>query len=351
MGIATVHAVLPAGVDDPARPSGGNTYDRRVCDGLAGAGWDVHEHLIPGDWPHPDHAAIARLADAIATVPDDAVVVVDGLIASAAADVLVPATQRLRLVVLVHMPLGITVGAARDAEQQVLTSAAGVITTSGWTRDRLVEWYRIDARRVHVARPGVDTVDAADGTSAGGALLCVGAVAPHKGQDVLVDALAEVGDLPWRCRLVGPLDRDPEFVAQLRAAAEAARLDERLEFAGPLTGAELDHAYRRSDLLVLPSRGETYGMVVAEALAQAVPVLVTDVGGVREAIGHTGAGLLVPPDDPDALAAALRRWLTDAGLRVAQQRAAAERRATLPGWPDTVRQVAESLVAAGTPVR
>ena len=345
----TVHAVLPAGVDDRARPSGGNTYDRLVCSGLAAAGWDLREHLVGGDWPQPDRAALAQLADALAAVPDDALVLADGLIASAAADVLVPATRRVRLVVLVHMPLGVPDGAARDAERAVLTNAAGIVTTSGWTRDRLVEWYRIDPAQIQVARPGVHIAEIAEPSPAGGELLCVGAVAAHKGQDVLLDAFADVADLSWRCRLVGSLDRDPAFVATLRTAAAA--FDDRVEFVGPLTGADLDHAYRTSDLLVLPSRGETYGMVVAEALAHAVPVLVSDVGGVREAIGDTGAGLLVPPDDPRALAAALRRWLTDADLRARQRGASADRRATLPGWPDTVQQVAQALAAAGTPIR
>jgi glycosyltransferase involved in cell wall biosynthesis len=179
-------------------------------------------------------------------------------------------------------------------------------------------------------------------------LLCVAALAPHKGQDVLVAALAEVADLAWRCRLVGPLDRDPAFVAQLRAATAAAGLADRVEFVGPLTRADLDRAYAVTDLVVLPSLGETYGMVVAEALAHAVPVLVSDVGGVREALGD--AGLLVPAGDPRALAAALRRWLTEPDLRVAQRVAAATRRATLPGWPDTVTRVAAALVAAATPV-
>ncbi len=49
--MSTVHVVVPEGIDDPARPSGGNTYDRRVCRGLAGLGWVVHEHAVPGAWP------------------------------------------------------------------------------------------------------------------------------------------------------------------------------------------------------------------------------------------------------------------------------------------------------------
>ena len=48
-----VHVIVPEGIDDPARPSGGNTYDRRVCRGLAALGWTVHEHAVPGAWPRP----------------------------------------------------------------------------------------------------------------------------------------------------------------------------------------------------------------------------------------------------------------------------------------------------------
>ena len=88
-------------------------------------------------------------------------------------------------------------------------------------------------------------------------------------------------------------------------------------------------------------------MVVTEALARGVPVLATDVGGVPEALGH--GGLLVPPGDPEAFGAALRRWLEDASLRERLRRAARERRATLPGWDDTASAVATALMAAARP--
>ena len=92
-----------------------------------------------------------------------------------------------------------------------------------------------------------------------------------------------------------------------------------MEFVGALTGADLDHSYGAADLVVLASRAETYGMVVIEGLARGLPVIATEVGGVSEALGH-GAdgirpGLLVAPEDPAALGAALRDWLGDAELR------------------------------------
>ena len=168
---------------------------------------------------------------------------------------------------------------------------------------------------MHVVPPGVDRADLVAGTPAGGQLLCVGAVTPVKGHDVLLDALASVEDLAWRCVCVGALDIDPEYVANVRRQTEDDGLGDRVWFTGALTGAELEGAYAQADLLVLASRSETYGMVITEALARGLPVIVTDVGGVPEAVGHAAdggpPGVLVPPDDPEAFALALRGWLTD----------------------------------------
>ena len=69
-----VHVIVPEGIDDPARPSGGNTYDRRICQGLAAVGWSVREHAVPGDWPRPGEAGLAALARAVRRIPDGAVV-------------------------------------------------------------------------------------------------------------------------------------------------------------------------------------------------------------------------------------------------------------------------------------
>ena len=125
---------------------------------------------------------------------------------------------------------------------------------------------------VHVAEPGVDAADLAPGSADGGALLCVAAVTRGKGHDVLLGGLATVTDLAWRCACVGSLDRAPAFADHVQRRALAAGLRDRVHFAGPRTGAALDSAYAAADLLVLASRGETYGMVVTEALARGVPV-------------------------------------------------------------------------------
>ncbi|HEY2795215.1 MAG TPA: glycosyltransferase family 4 protein [Micromonosporaceae bacterium] len=311
-----VHVVVPAGYDDPAEPSGGNTYDLRVCERLAVRGWTV---------------AIHRDVAEVASLPDGSTVLVDGLIAARAADVLVPAARRLRLVVLVHMLFGTA------AERAVLDAAESVVVTSHWMRDRVHS-----ARIALVAPPGVDPAALAPPRPGGQRLLCVAAVTADKGHDVLLAALATIGERPWTCLCVGSLHREPEVLAALPA-------DRRVTFSGTLTGAALEAAYAGSDLLVLPSRAETYGMVVTEALARGLPVIASAVGGVPEALGSAAdgvlPGLLVPPGDPAALAGALRRWLEDAALRRRLRTAAVSRRSSLLGWDTTADRIADALSA------
>ena len=341
-----VHVVAPEGFDNPGQPTGGNIYDRRVCAGLAEAGWDVLVTTVAGAWPDPGSGARADLARIVSAIPDSETVLIDGLIASPAAAQLVPHTGRIRMTVLLHMPLADA--SAQRSERVVLRAATGVVVTSEWTRQQVLTRYAIPAHRVHVARPGVDRV-AAPARPVPGRLICVGVLGRHKGQDLLVEALAELGDLDWHCVLAGPLDRDPDFVNQLRARITRLGYGHRVRLTGVLTGAVLSHAYTTADLLVVPSRSETYGMTVTEALAHGLPVIAAAVGGLPEALGSTADGTrpgqLVPPGDPAALAAALGEWLGDERHRHRLRAAARQRRSTLRGWEQTTQEIANALTA------
>jgi glycosyltransferase involved in cell wall biosynthesis len=251
------------------------------------------------------------------------------------------------------MPLGTAVDMQQNAnadrsERDVLRAAASVIVPSEWTRRQVLTRYEIPARRVHVARPGADRV-AGSPRPVPGHLICVGVLSRHKGQDLLVEALASLADRDWHCVLAGSLDRDPEFVKHLQARITCLGYDHRVRLSGVLTGAALSHAYTTADLLVAPSRSETYGMTVTEALAHGVPVIASDVGGLPEAFGSTadgtGPGQLVPPGDPAALAAALGDWLGDEGRRRRLRAAVRQRQQTLPGWEQTTQEIADALTA------
>ena len=213
-------------------------------------------------------------------------------------------------------------GRTRAEEADVLTHAAAVLTTSDWTRRRLLDRYALGPARVHVAGPAW-TRRPRPGHHRRRHLLCVAAaVVPGKGHDQLATALAQVADLPWRCTCAGcSIDPDP-YLSPARVTPDRGEGDrfDRLRFVGALRRTT-STACTPSDVLLLASRYETYGLVVTEALARGLPVLAWSVGGVPEALGQapdgTRPGLLVPAGDAEALAAAVRAWLGDAQLREA----------------------------------
>jgi glycosyltransferase involved in cell wall biosynthesis len=354
MSLRTLHFVMPGGVDDPSAPSGGNAYDRRVSLDLPGFGWQVAQHAVPGSWPRPQDADRAELARVLRDLPDGTPVLLDGLVACGVPEVVVPEAGRLGLAVLVHLPLGDETGldpavaADLDArERAVLRAVPAVIATSDWAVRRLVAHHGLAPGKVHVAAPGADIAPLAPGTDGVSRLLCVAAVTPRKGQHRLVEALAQVTELPWSCSLVGSLTQDPGYVADLRALIRRHGLEDRVELTGPRSGADLDASYAAADLMVLTSYAETYGMAVTEALARGIPVLATDVGGLPEAVGRAPdggvPGILVPPEDPAAIAAELRGWFGEPDVRRRLKAAARARRAALGGWAATARSLAGVL--------
>lgn len=345
--------VLPAEVDDPGAPSGGNVYDRRMCQALAAAGRAPREVKVAGTWPRPDAGARSALSRALAGIPDGEIVLIDGLVACGVPEAVTPHAGRLRLVVLLHLPLaeetGLEPGEAADLdarERRTLGAASAVVVTGPAVAGRVIRHHGLSADRVHVVIPGTDPAPLAPGTDGVSRLLCVASVTVRKGHDLLVEALATVAGPQWTCAFTGPL-RDSGYLRRLREAIEGHGISDRVTFTGPRTGEALAATYAAADLVVLPSRAETFGMVVTEALARGIPVLATRVPGVPETLGQASdgsvPGLLVPPDDTAALAVALRRWFGDEELRRRLKRSAHLRRGMLTTWDETSRHLARML--------
>ncbi len=349
-----LHVVLPGDAADPTAPSGGNAYGLRVCRELAaGHGWRVSRTDLAGRWPQPDAAAQARLAGCLAGLPDAAVVLLDGLVACSAPAVVAPAATRLRLAVLVHLPLADETGLAPavaaelDArERRALHAAQAVVVTSAAAARGLAR-HGLPADRLHIAEPGVDVAALASGTDGASRLLCVASLTPRKGQDRLVEALAALPDRRWTLVCVGPLRRHPGYAAALQDRITRLGLDDRVELTGPLTGAALETRYDDADLVVLVSWTETYGMVVTEALARGIPVLASAAGALPDTLGHapdgSRPGLLVAAGDHEGLVTALRAWFDDPSLRYRLRRSARQRRSILRRWDHTARHLHEVL--------
>lgn len=334
-----VHFVVPAGLDDPARVSGGNVFDRRLSGGLTAIGWDVRRREV-------EVGSAPGLRLALADVPARGLVLIDGLVANRAGVVVEEFGERLRIVVLAHMVSASFPGAdprTTGDEQRTLRAARSVIVTSHWTRSELVRLQLVPADRIVVATPGADGATASTGSPGGGELLCVGVVAAHKGQDILVEALAPLRvHGGWRCTFVGSSTTDADFAQRVATRAVELGVADRITMAGVLVGAELDAAYREADLLVAPSRVESYGMAIADALGRGIPVVASRVGGIPRTVAPGDAAMLVPPDAA-SLSVALERWMVDPALRRRLKDAAVRTRAGLPRWADTVGGVAAAL--------
>jgi len=132
-----------------------------------------------------------------------------------------------------------------------------------------------------------------------------------KGQDILLETLAQLRDLNWHLTLAGS---GPD---QQRLEEQATQLEirDRIHFPGDVPTSQVRHLLATHDVFVLSSRIEGLPLSLLEAMATQLPCVATDVGSVREVLIHEESGLLVPPEDPAGLSAALRRMIEDASLR------------------------------------
>ncbi|WP_327053750.1 glycosyltransferase family 4 protein [Halomicrococcus gelatinilyticus] len=177
-------------------------------------------------------------------------------------------------------------------------------------------------------------------------LLSLGNLEPRKGTHVLLDGLARV-DADWELTVVGGV-ADPEYARRMRRRVAELDLGDRVTFAGRLPDDAVADRLAESHLLAVPSLYEGLGLVYLEAMAFGVPALATTAGGASEVVTDGENGVLVPPDDPAAVADAVRS-LRDHPARLAEMSVAARVRfAAQPGWDDAAADV-ESLLAAVVP--
>ncbi|SEL82650.1 glycosyltransferase family 4 protein [Halomonas daqiaonensis] len=341
---------------DPDQWTGGYVYDARMMAELRSQGWRVDVVGLEGRFPLADQKARHSLSQALATLPDNARVVIDGLAMGGLPDEVERHAARLQIIALVHHPLadetGLDVVQQRDfhhSETRALASARRVVVTSHHTARALQE-YGVPDERIRVAEPGVDKAPLARGAldheevGRPWRLLCVATLTPRKGLGVLVEALAGLIDRPWVCEVVGSHDRDAGHAAALMAETQRLGLAERLCFVGERNVDDLAASYREADLFVLPSFYEGYGMVVTEALSWGLPVITTTGGALADTLPPE-AGIAVPPGDADVLREALSRWMDDTEVRRRLRGGASRARRGLTDWQQAGQRFAAALEA------
>jgi glycosyltransferase involved in cell wall biosynthesis len=338
---------------DLATPTGGYRYDRRIIQELRRFGWQVDVFDIGAGFPFPSLAQRASALATLCSMPDGCPIVIDGL-----AFGVLPETGLLRppkpLIALVHQPLALESGldAAqadifRKSERAALAACAHVVVTSETTAEIVIADYEVPSHRVSVVRPGNDPVSQAAGSRDGIVrLVSVGSVVPGKGYDLLMAALAMLADMPWRLTIAGDRTRNPETAAQLDADIETYGLGDKVAVLGAVQADRISELLSASDIFVLASRFESYGMALAEAVAHGLPVVSTTAGAIPDTV-PAKAGLLVPPDDAAALAQALRRLIGDPAERRRLATNAGAAASRLPTWQDSARLFAGAIETIG----
>ena len=345
-----LHFAVPGPLE---QRTGGTIYDRKVIEALREDGWWVEVLEWPATFPFPNEDDRLEAAASLAALPDNALVMIDGLALGTLPGLVRLERDRLRLVGLVHHPLALETGlspmmAATFAAEELdaLSHVRAVIVTSETTATIVEGAFGVPADKITVAHPGVDKPSSPQAERRPGPLrvFSLGSISPRKAHHILIEALARIEDLDWTCVIAGSLEREPEAAEALIGQIAMLGLGERVALMGEVDSEQAGRLYADADLFALASVYEGYGMVFAEAQAHGLPIVATTGGAIPEAVGE-GAGVMVPPNDPVAFAEALRTVITDPVERSALAEASAAAGARLPGWNQTAALIAKALDA------
>jgi glycosyltransferase involved in cell wall biosynthesis len=331
---------------DMHRRTGGFIYEAAILRTLNEIGCATAHLRLPDGFPDPTPADMTATIDLLAAVPADQPIILDGFIVGTL-DPEALARIAAPVIAMVHHPLGLETGLPPDRaawlmrnEAAVLARVNRVIVPSPETARILTARLAADPGRITIAPPGFDRPTAARNPVDPPLILSVGLIAPRKGHDVLIAALAQIADLSWQAEIVGGT-HDVATAAALSDQIDELALGDRVGLVGEIDSPALAARFSAASIFALATRYEGYGMVLSEAMLAGLPVVSCRVGAVPETVGD--AALLVPPDDPNAFAGALGRLLEDAAE--AERLAALSRckGLSLPDWHDTARIFAAEI--------
>ena len=321
--------------------TGGYIYERRLIEELRAQGRDVMHLRLAASFPDPSPADMADAARQLEALPPYRPLILDGLVFGSV-DTAALARVRAPVVAMIHHPLaresGLDPARAEHlyrTERDNLTLAAHVLVPSPHTRDLLISDYGVAPRRITIAQPGTERPASATAPVNPPLILSVGIQHPRKGHDLLLKALSQLVARDWQAAIVGA-PWDPAHAAALARLHADLDLGDRVRLAGRVPNDTLALLYSQASIFALATRYEGYGIVFDEAMAHGLPIVTCRTGAVADTVAE-GAALLVPPNDPDAFAAALDRFLTNAPLREAMAAASARAGLALPSWSETAR--------------
>lgn len=329
--------------------TGGYGYDREVIAGLEALGWLVEPLSLGDGFPAPSQPVKLEAERRLSTLPDDALVVIDGLAFGVLENWAAHEAARLKIIALVHHPLALETGLDPNSQRQLweserkaLSFARHIIVTSPMTARELIANFEVSGQNVTIALPGTKPAAVSACIGEPRHIVSIGTLTPRKAHHVLIEALKQIEDLPWRATIAGSKRFAPENVKMLERQIEALGLGDRVMLVGECDDARALLA--EADIFALASRYEGYGMVFAEALSQGLPIVACNAGAIPDVVPKE-AGFLVSVDDTRAFADALRQLLENKALHKRMAEAARHAGERLPRWEKTAQNISKILDA------
>ncbi|NLI73905.1 MAG: glycosyltransferase family 4 protein [Euryarchaeota archaeon] len=317
--------------DSIEQTTGGYLYDRMLLRELHWRGHDVDVFSINQSIRSEDNIR-DQDTKLHSWMGEQDIVIQDGLCYQSLYEVNV--SRECPVIALIHNLSSSLGQPTHSVEKSFLESVDGIICTSCAT---LKACQSLCSSIVHatVAYPGKDHIVSMPHIPHKSELriLHVGNIHPIKGLDVLLEALLDIKDIPFRLDIIGAIS-DESFYNSLEGLI-SNDIHDRVHFHGAVQMESMPKYYRQADVVAIPSRYEGFGIALLESMCFGVPVIASNNGGSEELVVHGLNGFLVPPDDHKAISQHIIT-LSDDALRTDMSYAAYLRWKVHPTWRDSM---------------
>lgn len=336
------HFIVPGDIN---QYTGGFIYAKRIIKELRQIGRNVILHELSEEFPNeviPEKISLKMIFD---QVFDNDIVIIDWLGILAFEKVLEIHHSRVIFIALIHNPVHIDTQTFskinfEQIEIKFLSMFQQVIVTSEYTAELLRKYTK--GLEISTINPGIDKPAKINDSYTPNSkqpvrIISVGSIIPRKGLFVLIEALSQLKKFQWKLICVGNVDRDKKYVENIKMKITSHNLMDRIEFTGNVSAHKLSKLYQSSDIFVLPSNFESYGMVLAEAMIYSLPIITTNAGAIPYTVS-TNSAILIKPGSVNELVEALYKLITDIEFRKYKAKESKKAGKQLLTWRDAAKK-------------
>lgn len=264
--------------------TGGYIYNKYIVDGLLLKNYKVSVISLKGNFPHPTQEDLEKCDKILSNLTGDEFLIIDSLILGAIPDLIPKIKKTIITVGLIHLPISIDITGVKKpelsyAEKQAMELTNKLVVTSHFTKNILLQ-SGLTIEKISVIEPGIEDYPVKNSyPEKPYNLLCIANYTRSKNHDLLIKSLNQLKEYSWEMNFYGNTT-DIEYFTEIKSLIKKFGLSNRIFLNGPLEREKISEVYLNSDLFILPSKFETYGMVLTEALAHGIPVITTSSGGI-----------------------------------------------------------------------